>query len=191
MKTIRFTQAQTLRRPGKPDVAYDEGSEHTLRDDRAEHWLRRNVAVEVTGAEKAQRVKDGQSPPVVQERDYDDAAASIVAGKFGVDYAVPQMAAHFKLTPETVRAELDRRVEALKAKQTETKTAATGATATNAGAGAKPAASEGTKGAGDGNTVAGSSSVAGSNSGGAGVGSESQSGSGRGGARGGGSDSRK
>lgn len=44
---------------------------------------------------------------------YDQAAADIVAGKFDVEYAVPQMASHFKVDQETVRAELTARVEKL------------------------------------------------------------------------------
>lgn len=45
---------------------------------------------------------------------YDQAAADIVAGKFDVAYAAPQMAGHFKVDEALVRAQLTVRLQKLK-----------------------------------------------------------------------------
>ena len=47
--------------------------------------------------------------------DYDKTAVEIVAGKYTIDYAAPQMAAHYKIAEELVRQELTARVTVLSA----------------------------------------------------------------------------
>lgn len=58
-KTIRFTSTQVVKfndQPGKADLVYEEGKEYTLREDRANRWLRRGVAVDVAAKSKHEPV---------------------------------------------------------------------------------------------------------------------------------------
>jgi hypothetical protein len=52
MKTIRFTERRTVDYlDGVGERVYEDGSTHTLRDDKAERWVKRQAAVYVADPE--------------------------------------------------------------------------------------------------------------------------------------------
>lgn len=160
-KSVRFTETSTLKRGGgKPDIVYETGKVYELRVDRANRWTRRGVAVEVTAEEAKKAASD--KPQEIPAAEYERVATDVAVGLYEIGYAVPQMAAHYKLDEKTIRAELEPRIAKIKAASGDT-----------------------TKGSTDGNTVGSAANVGGQDGSDTRVGAEHVSGRGRGGARGG------
>lgn len=77
MKKIKFTETQTVKFDGRPDLVYEAGKEYELRDDRANRWLRRGVAVEVGAAPAAKpAVNEEQKDKPVESVDFSKSAGS-------------------------------------------------------------------------------------------------------------------
>lgn len=78
----------------------------------------------------AQPAEDlGQQPEQTEqsaELDYDKTAAEIVAGKYTLDYAAPQMSAHYKIKEKTIRKELSARIAKLQSVEAPQPTGAEG-----------------------------------------------------------------
>lgn len=56
MKTIRFTERRTVDyMDGEGVQVYEDGSTHTLRDDKAQRWVTRNAAEFVDAPEVAEK----------------------------------------------------------------------------------------------------------------------------------------